>query len=113
VPSPQHGPLTRHFYFPASPRHRGIVAEAGLLAARDAARASPQPRGAGDRRIVPPAEGVLSVSLFCYAEAALPALLDAWVEGDEAICAWARCRFDIVARLDGRLPTRTIRRACG
>ncbi len=34
---------------------------------------------------VAPSESALTVSLFCYANSALPALLDAWAEGDEEI----------------------------
>ncbi len=89
LPSPQPRlPLTRHFYFPGfTEATGGLLREAGLLAARDAARASPAQRAVAWQTVglAPPAESVLTVSLFCYANAALPALLDAWVEGDEAI----------------------------
>jgi uncharacterized repeat protein (TIGR03837 family) len=89
LPSPQPRlPLTRHFYFPGfTEATGGLLREAGLLAARDAAQASPAQRAAAWRTVglAPPDESVLTVSLFCYANAALPALLDAWLEGDEAI----------------------------
>jgi uncharacterized repeat protein (TIGR03837 family) len=92
LPSPQPQlPLTRHFYFPGfTDATGGLLRESGLLAARDSAQASPAQRAMAWRTagLAPPAESVLTVSLFCYATAALPALLDAWAEGDEAIlCA--------------------------
>ena len=92
LPSPQPSlPLTRHFYFPGfTEATGGLLREAGLPAARDAAQASREQRKAAWQTVglAPPAENVLTVSLFCYPNAALPALLDAWVEGDEAIlCA--------------------------
>ena len=52
------------------------------------------PSGATTRRsarcglaldVPPPAPGEIRVSLFCYPNPALPALLDAWAEGDDAI----------------------------
>lgn len=71
LPSPQAG-LAKHFFFP------GFVAgTGGLLRERDFA--------------VPPAPTfgekleTLEVSLFCYANPALPALLDAWRDGDPTI----------------------------
>jgi uncharacterized repeat protein (TIGR03837 family) len=70
-------PLTRHFWFPGfTPRTGGLIREAGLLDARDAWRR--QARDGDPLRVV----------LFCYANRALPALFDAWAEGDERIvCA--------------------------
>jgi uncharacterized repeat protein (TIGR03837 family) len=66
-------PLQRYFWFPGfTARTGGLLREAGLLEARDAF--------AADRR----GEG-LRVMLFCYANRALPALFDAWAEGDESI----------------------------
>src|SRR6185312_2244168 len=68
-------PLTRHFWFPGfTPKTGGLIREAGLLAARDAWRAQ-----------LPTDAGALRVVLFCYPNRALPALFDAWAEGDEAI----------------------------
>ena len=79
--SPQPGrALTRYFWFPGFTAHTaGLIREAGLFAARDAASAR---RGTG--RI----DDVFRVTLFCYPNRALPALFDAWSEGDEPIaCA--------------------------
>lgn len=88
LPSPHPRlPLMRWFWFPGfTPKSGGVLREAGLLAARDAFRgdsAGPDDvwRAAG---YVPDPEA-LHVSLFCYANPALPALLDAWAEGDEPI----------------------------
>jgi uncharacterized repeat protein (TIGR03837 family) len=36
---------------------------------------------------VTPRDDALTVSLFCYANAALPALLECWAEGDEPVVA--------------------------
>lgn len=71
-PQPQL-PLARYFWFPGfTPRTGGLIREAGLHAARDAAAAEPR-------------EAALGILLFCYANRALPALFDAWSEGDEPI----------------------------
>ena len=68
-------PLTRHFWFPGfTAKTGGLIREAGLLEARDAWRLR-QARSADTLRVV----------LFCYANGALPALFDAWAEGDERI----------------------------
>jgi uncharacterized repeat protein (TIGR03837 family) len=71
-PQPQL-PLARYFWFPGfTPRTGGLIREAGLLRARDAAAAERRDSG-------------LAILLFCYANRALPALFDAWSEGDEPI----------------------------
>jgi uncharacterized repeat protein (TIGR03837 family) len=68
-------PLTRHFWFPGfTPKTGGLIREPDLLAARDAWRAQ-----------MPKDAGVLRIVLFCYPNGALPALFDAWAEGDEEI----------------------------
>ena len=60
--------------------------ETGLPAARDSFQHDRNAREALWRSIgVEPAASALTVSLFCYANKALPALLDAWTEGDEQI----------------------------
>lgn len=61
-------PLTRHFFFPGFAAGTG-----GLLRERDADFGS---RGVG---------ATLAVSLFCYENPALPALLSAWAEGGEPV----------------------------
>lgn len=68
-------PLTRHFWFPGfTPNTGGLIREAGLLDARDAWHASAGGDGNG-----------LRIVLFCYPNRALPALFNAWAEGDEPI----------------------------
>lgn len=90
LPSPQPRlPLTRWFWFPGfTPRTGGLLRERDLLARRDTIRRLPR-----RQRLAAPVaaavdgvevEGFL-VSLFCYPNPALPALLDAWAEGDERI----------------------------
>lgn len=71
LPSPHPSlPLTKHFFFPGF-----TVGTGGLLRERDLA--------------VPPvptfAAGPLAVSLFCYENPVLPALLACWAEGTEPI----------------------------
>jgi uncharacterized repeat protein (TIGR03837 family) len=82
-----HLPLTRWFWFPGFTRKSGgVLREAGLLEARDAFRNDDQMRARMWQDIgFTPEPPVLTVSLFCYGNAALPALLERWAEGDEAI----------------------------
>ncbi len=66
--------LPRYFWFPGfTHKTGGLLREGGLLAARDAYQQSVDPSPS------------LRVLLFCYANRALPALFDAWAEGDEPI----------------------------
>jgi uncharacterized repeat protein (TIGR03837 family) len=92
LPSPQPRlPLTRYFYFPGfTPGTAGLLREAGLIEARKRAQADPAARAAiwQRLRVATPPNGLV-VSLFCYATEALPPLLDAWAEGDEAIVCLA------------------------
>jgi len=93
-------PLVKHFFFPGfTPGTGGLIRERGL--------------------VVPPpvANPVLTVSLFCYENPALPALLAAWAAGSEAmylrvaeglprrqVAAWLGADFQAGSRLDrGRL----------
>ena len=88
LPSPHPRlPLNRWFYFPGfTTATGGLLREAGLEAAPSAFRRDAAQRQALWHSLgVQPAEPGLTVSLFCYANAALPALLDVWAEGDEAI----------------------------
>jgi uncharacterized repeat protein (TIGR03837 family) len=80
-------PLTCWFYFPGFTRGTGgLLRENGLDAVRNAFQRDPASRAALWRAIgVEPRESTLTVSLFCYANAALPALLDTWAEGDEEV----------------------------
>jgi uncharacterized repeat protein (TIGR03837 family) len=93
LPSPHPRlPLTRYFFFPGFTRATGgLLREHDLLARRDRARADAV-RGfpTAVARVVEAASrsahetaSPYVVSLFCYANAALAALLDAWAEGDE------------------------------
>jgi uncharacterized repeat protein (TIGR03837 family) len=79
--------LTRWFWFPGfTPRSGGLLREDGLLAARDAFRGDPRAHANVWQATgyVPDPEA-LYVSLFCYPNPALPALLDTWSEGDEPV----------------------------
>jgi uncharacterized repeat protein (TIGR03837 family) len=82
-PHPQRG-LERWFFFPGfTPRTGGLIRERDLLAQRDAfLRESRSEHRAGDERI--DGDDALTVSLFCYENAALPALFEAWADGDES-----------------------------
>jgi uncharacterized repeat protein (TIGR03837 family) len=80
--------LQRHFYFPGfTPQSGGLLREAGLLSRRDAFQNDPAARAVLWRALdVAPAEGALAISLFCYPNPHLPALLDAWADGDRPVC---------------------------
>jgi len=80
-------PLTRWFWFPGfTAKTGGLLRERDLLASRTAFRADPGGRAATWRSLgLDLAPGTLAISLFCYANPALPALLDAWAEGDEPV----------------------------
>jgi uncharacterized repeat protein (TIGR03837 family) len=90
LPSPQaQWPLTRHFYFPGfTAQSGGLLREHGLLDRRDAFRADPGARASfwQSLNIGPPPAEALVVSLFCYADAPVAELLDAWAAGDRAVC---------------------------
>lgn len=69
LPSPHPTlPLTKHFFFPGFAAGTG-----GLIRERDADFG---PQGIG---------AALSISMFCYENPALPALLSAWAGGDEPV----------------------------
>jgi len=78
-------PLKRWFFFPGfTEQTAGLLRERDLLATRDAALpaanlSAPSPDNASR------SAAALIVSLFCYPNSALPALFDAWSEGDERI----------------------------
>ncbi len=81
-------PLQRHFYFPGfTPESGGLLREADLLARRDAFQSDPAAPAAFWRSLgAAPAEGALAISLFCYPNRHLSALLDAWADGDVPVC---------------------------
>jgi uncharacterized repeat protein (TIGR03837 family) len=88
LPSPHPRlPLTCWFYFPGFTKHTGgLLREGELLAARAAFGRQPSSRAEVWQALgIAPAPDALAVSLFCYTNPALPALLDAWAEGDEPI----------------------------
>jgi uncharacterized repeat protein (TIGR03837 family) len=80
--------LRRHFYFPGfTPQSGGLLREAGLLARRDAFQKDPAARAAFWRALgIAPAQDAPAVSLFCYPNRHLPALLDTWSDGDQPVC---------------------------
>ena len=78
-------PLTRYFFFPGfTAKSGGLLRERDLVARRDRFRTDPSARAALWQAlgIAAPAIEALVVSLFCYPNAPLPSLLDAWAEGD-------------------------------
>ena len=80
-------PLTKHFFFPGFAQGTGgLPRESMLGASRDAFRASPAAHATLWHRLgVRPATGTLKVSLFAYANPALPALLEQWRDGSTTI----------------------------
>jgi len=79
-------PLTRYFFFPGfTAKSGGLLRERDLIIRRDRFRTAPRAREVLWRAlgIAAPATEALVVSLFCYPNAPLPSLLDAWVESDQ------------------------------
>jgi uncharacterized repeat protein (TIGR03837 family) len=89
LPSPHPRlPLPRRFWFPGfTAATGGLVRERGLFAARDALCGDEAAQQAlwSSLHIPPMAADELRVSLFCYPNPALPALFDAWADGDERV----------------------------
>jgi uncharacterized repeat protein (TIGR03837 family) len=88
LPSPHPRlPLTCWFYFPGFTTNTGgLLREEGLPATREAFRHDvPAWQALWSSLGIEPAASALTISLFCYANPALPALLDMWAEGDEEI----------------------------
>ena len=86
-PHPQ-WPIARRFWFPGyTARSGGLLRERDLFARRDAFRSDPGELAAlwSTLGVPAPAADETRVSLFCYANSALPALFDAWAEGDAPI----------------------------
>jgi uncharacterized repeat protein (TIGR03837 family) len=86
LPSPHPRlPFVRRFWFPGyTPNSGGLLRGRGLSDARDAFM-----RDGGAQEslwvslgVPPPAPDELRVSLFCYPNPALPALFDAWADGE-------------------------------
>jgi uncharacterized repeat protein (TIGR03837 family) len=72
--------LVKYFFFPGFTRATGgLLIERGLAPARDAFQHDTAAVAAMWRSLgIVPDPAAMHVSLFCYANAALPALLDAW-----------------------------------
>jgi len=87
---PQLG-LIKHFWFPGfTAKTGGLLKEYGLDAARRAFQADMQAQSAfwHDCGVPEPRADALRISLFAYENAGLPALLNAWAAGEQAIyCA--------------------------
>jgi uncharacterized repeat protein (TIGR03837 family) len=80
--------LPRRFWFPGfTAKTGGLIREQGLFAARDAFRRNDAAQRAlwSSVRVPAPGANEIRVTLFCYPKAALPALLDAWADGDDTI----------------------------
>jgi uncharacterized repeat protein (TIGR03837 family) len=113
-----HRPLTRHFYFPGfTPRTGGLLRERGLLARRDAFLGDAAARAALWRalRTEGPARDTLTLSLFCYPNAALLPLLDAWAGGARPVLALvpegvAKAELDAWTRSPQRRPGQSVHR---
>ena len=74
-------PLCKHFFFPGfTVRTGGLLREEGLISRRERFAANPlaATRVLSDLGVANAGEDTVVVSLFCYAEARLSALLDAW-----------------------------------
>jgi uncharacterized repeat protein (TIGR03837 family) len=88
LPSPHPSlSLERHFFFPGFTQATGgLLRERSLFARRDAFQSDPVARAEfwTALGVVLPA-GTIVVSMFCYPDAPLPALLDAWADGDDPI----------------------------
>lgn len=82
LPSPHPGlPLVKHFFFPGfTSATGGVLTEGGLAQTRDAFQSDSAAMSAFWRTLglASSDSGALRVSLFCYGNAALPALIEAW-----------------------------------
>jgi uncharacterized repeat protein (TIGR03837 family) len=80
--------LTKHFFFPGfTDKTGGLLRERGLLEARTdfQADAAVQAAFLGGLGVAPEEIGALKISLFCYPEAPLAALFDAWRQGERRV----------------------------
>jgi uncharacterized repeat protein (TIGR03837 family) len=81
-------PLTRRFWFPGfTHASGGLLRERGLIETRDAFQRDPHGHADFWSLLSVPVTtaGECRVSLFCYPDPALPALLDAWADSDNAV----------------------------
>lgn len=108
LPSPHPGvPLVKYFFFPGfTPATGGLLMESGLAQARDSFQGNPEAVAAYRRSLglVLPEADALWISLFCYDNAALPALMEAWIsETMPVICvATAGAALTQLSRIAGR-----------
>jgi len=91
LPSPHTSlPLVKYFFFPGfTSATGGLLMESGLTQARDAFQRDPAALAAFWRSLdlAPPDDKVLSISLFCYDNCALPALVEAWsIHSRSVVC---------------------------
>ena len=80
--------LSRRYWFPGfTAESGGLLRERGLFQARDAFAREPGARAAfwSSLSVPAPSSAECRVSLFCYPNPALPALLDAWADGDDPV----------------------------
>jgi len=80
--------LARRFWFPGfTSATGGLLRERGLAAAREACCGNPAFANAfwSSLHLPPSTRDELRISLFCYPNPALPALFDAWADGDARI----------------------------
>ncbi len=88
-PDPATG-LSKTFFFPGfTPRSGGLIREADVFARRDAAQGI-EGRALWLARHATPGASSASrwISLFCYDNAALPALLARWQQGETPVLLW-------------------------
>jgi len=80
-------PLTRYFFFPGfSPASGGLLRERDLLTRRDRFLADDAARAALWRKFgVSPSAPSFVVSLFCYGDAPVAPLFEAWADGEAPI----------------------------
>jgi uncharacterized repeat protein (TIGR03837 family) len=81
-------PLTKHFFFPGfNEKTGGLLCEGGLIEERERFQADPGAMAAFLARFgVTPAEmASLKVSLFCYPEAPVAELFEAWEQGGSKV----------------------------
>ncbi len=84
-PHPRLG-LIKHFFFPGFDQcSGGLLRENGLLAARDAFVAGQQAQWWAEHGLADLPAQALRISLFAYEQPDLPALFEAWADGDREV----------------------------
>lgn len=83
-------PLTKYFFFPGfTPQTGGVLREGDLLSRRAAFDAVAEADFWRSVGIPPRTADEIRVSLFCYENAAVPELLQHWLDGSERVCVLA------------------------